>query len=53
VLYNGSVIFKASKPVDIIAYNATYELKNSTANMDTNGTIYKPMTLLQNLSEII
>jgi hypothetical protein len=52
-LYNGSVIFKASKPVDIIAYNATMGLKNSEAanTWDINGTIYKPITLLQNSSE--
>ena len=52
LIYNGSVIFKASKPVDIIAYNATLGLKNNAANTwDINGTIYKPMTLLQNSSE--
>lgn len=52
MVYNGTVTFKASKPVDIIIYNEIFGLKNpKTKVWEINGKNYEPKILLKNVSE--
>jgi hypothetical protein len=56
VVYNGTVTFNSSKPVDIIAYeDVTGQQQQNTsasANIwDVNGNKYAPKTLMKNVTE--
>ena len=58
VVYNGTVTFNSSKPVDIIAYDDVtgqqqqQQNVSATANVwDVNGNKYAPKTLMKNVTE--
>ena len=57
VVYNGTVTFNSSKPVDIIAYDDVtgqqlQQNTSATANLwDVNGNKYAPKTLMKNVTE--
>jgi hypothetical protein len=57
VVYNGTVTFNTSKPVDIIAYDDVtgqqqQQNTSATANVwDVNGNKYAPKTLMKNVTE--
>ena len=56
VVYNGTVTFNSSKPVDIIAYDDVtgqqQQNTSATANVwDVNGNKYAPKTLMKNVTE--
>jgi lipopolysaccharide export LptBFGC system permease protein LptF len=57
VVYNGTVTFNTSKPVDIIAYDDVtgqqqQQNTSATANVwDVNGNKYVPKTLMKNVTE--
>lgn len=59
VVYNGTVTFNSSKPVDIIAYDDVtgqqqqqQQNVSATANLwDVNGNKYAPKTLMKNVTE--
>ena len=55
VVYNGTVTFSSSKPVDVIAYDdVTGQQQNTSASAniwDVNGNKYAPKTLLKNVTE--
>jgi hypothetical protein len=55
-VYNGTVTFNSSKPVDIIAYDDVtgqqQQNVSATANVwDVNGNKYAPKTLMKNVTE--
>ena len=57
VVYNGTVTFNTSKPVDIIAYDdvtGQQQQQNTSATAhvwDVNGNKYAPKTLMKNVTE--
>ena len=56
VVYNGTVTFNTSKPVDIIAYDDVtgqqQQNTSATANVwDVNGNKFAPKTLMKNVTE--
>ena len=56
VVYNGTVTFNTSKPVDIIAYDDVtgQQQQNTSATAtvwDVNGNKYAPKTLMKNVTE--
>ncbi len=56
VVYNGTVTFSSSKPVDVIAYDDVtgQQQQNTSASAniwDVNGNKYAPKTLLKNVTE--
>lgn len=59
VVYNGTVTFNSSKPIDIIAYDDVtgqqQQQQNTSATIanvwDVNGNKYAPKTLMKNVTE--
>lgn len=56
VVYNGTVTFNSSKPIDIIAYDDVtgQQQQNASATAsawDVNGNKYLPKTLMKNVTE--